>query len=185
MIRMLAILTLFIISDGFYTTALCSDDKKDPLNKFSNHGKELIDSLINVGNEIAELIINKDALGLLKFVDKDYWMVSYGGDLYKNYDEVKADLSDTTSNLYCRLFDNSCYPWSAKKSIREYLSEAKSKNLTTRIGMTYDLDLIYGTIFYEWDGIKDELGSSWIVEIPNPEFVLTESGWVIISIFGE
>ena len=152
---------------------------------FSNNDSKNINlenSLINIGSEIAGIIISKDSLALLKYVDKEKWHVNYGGNLSKSYDEVKNDLNNPSSSIYCFLFDSSCMLKKGEKSIRDYLVEAKSNNLTVEVKVWQEFYEIWGKIVYTWDEKPKDL---WVSKFPNPKFVYTKNGWKFIKLFSE
>jgi hypothetical protein len=141
----------------------------------------LAEGLREAGADIAKMILDKDALGLMKYVDKNVY-VTYGGDSYRSYDEVKADLGDTLSATYCHLFNISCYPGDLEKSIRDYLLEAESLNMKIMARVRHVRKAIWGTVVYDWDGKPKHL---WVSDFPNPGFVYTENGWRFTSFFAE
>ena len=168
-IKNLIIPIIGIIFLFYYGFGFCSDD--DLGNLLKKNGKD-----------IAEIIIKKDALALLKYIDKEKWEVGYGGDLYKNYQEVKRDLNNPTSPMYCTLFDATCTIEKNEKSIRDYLLEAKSRNMSIDVKVWHESNLTLGRIIYNWHGKPKDL---WVSDFPNPEFVYTKNGWKFISLFAE
>ncbi len=171
-------LSLTNSGDDFNT--LSSAKAEDSINIKKNTSSETLEiSLRAVAMSVAEVIISKDIPGLLKHIASN---VHYGGDLYKSFDEVKGDLHDSTSAMYCFLFNIECYPdKDLQKGIRDYLLEAKSRNLKVNVEIE-GKDHIVGTVIYEWDGKPDDL---WVYKFPNPQFIHTESCWKLSSLFAE
>lgn len=168
---------IFVLCVGIFTFhANLSFPKNDSKNM------ELERSLLKAGYEIADIIIRKDVPALLRYIDKEKWAVNYGGDLSRNYEQVKKDLNDPKNAMYCFLFDASCMIEGYQKSIRDYLIEAKSRNMSIDVEVWHEFNETWGKIIYNWDEKPKDL---WVSEFPNPELIYTKDGWKFVSLFAE
>ncbi len=161
-----------------------ADSLSDTIEAVIPSDKELENSLTEVGADISKMILNKDALGLLKYVQKGDNSVSYFPDVYKSYEEVRADLVDTTGEKYCQLFDISCYRDSdIVASVHEIFLEGSAKNMKVEASVFHDKtypDFVYGAIHYDWEGMPEAYKKE---PLTTNYFVWTKEGWMFDTFF--
>lgn len=187
----------YLLSNIIFIVCICNLQFFESCSNgtYNNYNKQSED-LRKIGEDINEAIINEDIISIMKYVDKKYG-IQFGYENLKTYEDVKKDIMDKKSELYCNLFDSKCLQiimkskgnveWNEYKCVKEYLLYAKKNNLKLfpKINNNLKNKFITGYIVYTWDGKKEEKAYQVGPVFMYPDFIYTEEGWKIIDLFTE
>jgi len=165
-------------------------------NNINNNYDKQLGDLRKVGEIINEAVINQDISSIMKYIDKNNG-IQLGFENSKTYEEVKKDIMNPNSELYCNLFDSKCLQnimksrgikeWQEYKCVKDYLIYAKKNNLKLipKINNDPSLKNKTGYIVYTWDGKIVEKAYQAGPVFMYPDFIYTQEGWKIIDLFTE